>query len=69
MTDIERWENEGGQVLLPDSVTQRMWDLVQAVAAGHGDSGLLQAEAVSLKNKVDKILLGTVESEYDLEEE
>ena len=66
---IARWETEGGFVALPDSVTQRMWDVIRAVAAGHGNSGILQAEAVSIKDKVDKLLLGDVESVYDNEED
>lgn len=38
------------------SLTQRMWDLTRAVASGHGDSGLLQAEAVHLVADIKKVL-------------
>lgn len=44
-----------------------MWDVVRAVAAGYGP-GVLQAEAIHLKQEVDRLLDPVVELEPDIEE-
>lgn len=54
---------------LPETITERMWDVIRAVAAGHGDSGMLQAECIHLVQDIDRLLQPVVESEVEQIEE
>lgn len=47
-------------VELPDTYTARLWDIARAVAAGHGTSGILQAEAAHLVKDIRFLLDGSI---------